>query len=75
MVSLVGLCLLVACPCTKSAPTMQVTRTNPHPEAPACPSTPKVLQAKEHTPTPYHSIIFTLDLYLSLSRNLGVHHS
>jgi hypothetical protein len=37
-----------------------VTLPNPHPGAPTCPSTPKVLQAREHTPTAYPSIVFTL---------------
>jgi hypothetical protein len=36
-----------------------VTHVSPHPKAPACPSTPKVLRAKKLTPIPYPSIIFT----------------
>jgi hypothetical protein len=34
---------------------------NPHPRAPAHPFTLKVLRAEEHTPTPYSSVVFTLD--------------
>ncbi len=49
-----------------------VTHPSPHPGAPAHPFTPKVLQARECTPTLYPSVIFTLDSQLSLSRNLRV---
>ncbi len=45
---------------------------SPHPGAPTRPFTPKVLQTREHA---LKSLIFcyiTLDLQLSLSRNLGV---
>jgi len=38
---------------------MLVIHHNPHFKAPTHPSTPKVLQAKEHTPTPYPSVVFT----------------
>ncbi len=38
-----------------------VIRPNPHFGAPTCLSTLKVLGAKERTPTPYPSIVFTLD--------------
>jgi hypothetical protein len=38
-----------------------VTHPNPHPKAPTRTSTPKVLRAKECTPTPYPSNVFTLD--------------
>jgi len=31
-----------------------------------------VLQAKEHAPTPYPSVVFTLYSHLNLSRNLGM---
>jgi hypothetical protein len=34
-----------------------VTLPNPHPEVPTCPFTPKVLQAREHTPTPYPFVV------------------
>jgi hypothetical protein len=44
----------------------------PNPGASAHPSTPKVLQAKECAPTPYSSVVFTLDSHLSLSRGLVV---
>jgi hypothetical protein len=37
-----------------------VTHPSPHPEAPTCPSTLEVLQAKKRTPTPYPSIVFHL---------------
>jgi len=46
---------------------------NPHLEALARPSTTEVLRVKERAPTFYSSTIFTLDLHLSLSRNLGAH--
>jgi len=49
------------------------TCLSPHPEAPTCPCTPEVLQAKGRAPTPYPSDIFTLDSHLSLSRSLGMH--
>jgi len=49
-----------------------ITRFNPHPETPTRPSTPKVLWAKERTPTFYPFVIFTLNLKLILSRSLGV---
>ncbi len=52
-----------------------VTIPNPHPGAPAHLSTPEVLRAKERTPTPYSSIVFTLDSHLSLLRSLGVRQS
>ncbi len=45
---------------------------NPHPGAPTRPFTPKVLRAKERAPTPYSSIVFTLDSHLNLPRSLGV---
>jgi hypothetical protein len=38
-----------------------VTHLNAHLKSPTCPSTPKVLRAKERTPTPRPSIVFTLD--------------
>jgi hypothetical protein len=38
-----------------------VTCPSPHPKALACSSTSEVLRAMEHTPTPYPSIVFTLD--------------
>jgi len=52
-----------------------VTLPNPHPKAPACPFTPKVLQAKERAPTPYAFVVFTLGSHLNPSRSLGVRHS
>jgi len=48
---------------------------SPHPRAPTRPSTPEVLQTMERAPTPYSSIVFTLDLHLSMSRRLGARHS
>jgi hypothetical protein len=48
-----------------------VNLPSPHRKAPTHPSTPKVLQAKEHALTFYSFIVFTLDLHLNLSRNLG----
>jgi hypothetical protein len=53
---------------------MFVTLPNPHLGAPACPSTPKVLQARECAPTSYSFVVFTLDLHLNLSRSLGARH-
>jgi hypothetical protein len=38
-----------------------VTLPNPHLRAPTHPSTLEVLRAREHTPTPYPSIVFILD--------------
>ncbi len=69
MVSFVSSCLFMVHPCTKSVPTTcmsvwiidpLVICLNPHPKAPARPSTPKVLRAREHASTSYTSIIFTL---------------
>ncbi len=45
---------------------MLITILVPHPEVPARPSTPEVLRARERAPTPYFSVIFTLDSHLSL---------
>ncbi len=50
------------------------TRLSPHPGAPTLPFTLEVLWAKERTPIPYPSTIFTMDLQLNLSRSLGVRH-
>jgi len=50
---------------------MMINFPSPHPKAQARPSTPKVVRIKECASTPYSSIIFTLDLHLSLLRNLG----
>jgi hypothetical protein len=52
-----------------------VTLPSPYPGTPTCPSTPEVLQAKEHTPTLHSFVMFTLDSHLSLSRGLGVRHN
>jgi hypothetical protein len=35
-----------------------ITHPSPHPGAPACPSTPEVLQIKEHIPIISSSIVF-----------------
>jgi hypothetical protein len=35
---------------------------------------PKVLRAREHASIPYSFVVFTLDLYSSLSRSLGTYH-
>jgi len=35
------------------------------------PSTPKVLQTKERSMTPYYFAVFALDSHLSLSRSFG----
>jgi hypothetical protein len=50
-----------------------VNLPSPHPRAPARLSTPEVLQAKEHAPTPSPSIVFTFGLAVSPLRRLGVH--
>ncbi len=39
-----------------------------------CPSTPKVLWARECAPTLYFFVVFTSDSQLSLSKSLWVHH-
>jgi hypothetical protein len=49
-----------------------VNLLSPHPGAPAHPSTPEVQQAKERTPTPSPSVIFTFGLVMNPSRSLGV---
>ncbi len=46
---------------------------SPHLGALAPPSTPKMLRAREHAPTPYSSVVFTLDSHLNLLRSLGLH--
>jgi hypothetical protein len=50
---------------------MFITRLSPHFKALTRPSTHEVLWARECTPTPYPSIIFTLDSQLNLPRSLG----
>ncbi len=52
---------------------MLVTLLSPHPKTPTRLSTPKVLQAEECAPTLYSSVVFTLDLRLSLLKSLGSH--
>jgi hypothetical protein len=73
VVSLVSLWLVRAPKCSKYALTnllfglwrsmwvieLLVNLPSPHPEAPARPSTPKMLQAKECAPTPFPSTVFT----------------
>jgi hypothetical protein len=39
-----------------------VNLPSPHPRAPTCPSTPKMLRAKEHTATPSPFVVFTFGL-------------
>jgi hypothetical protein len=51
---------------------MLVIFLSPHLRAPACPFTPKVLRAREHTPTLSPSIVFTFGFTLSPSRSLRV---
>jgi len=48
-----------------------VIHPSPHPGALACPSTPKVLRAKERTPTPYPFDVFTFGLAFEFIRELG----
>jgi len=52
-----------------------VNLPNPHPGAPACPSTFEVLQTKEHAPTPFASVVFTFGLIVESIKELGVRHS
>jgi hypothetical protein len=44
---------------------------SPHPEAPARPSTPEVLRARECTPTPSPSVVFTFGLVFESIEELG----
>jgi hypothetical protein len=48
-----------------------VTHPNPHPGAPTHPSTPNVLWARERTPTPYPSDIFTFGLVVESIKEFG----
>jgi hypothetical protein len=48
-----------------------ITHPSPHPRAPACPSTPKVMQAREHIPL-LLSMLSPSDSHLSFTRSLGV---
>jgi hypothetical protein len=43
-----------------------VIHPNPHPGALTRPSTPKMLQTKEHAPTPYPSVVFTFGLVVEI---------
>ncbi len=52
-----------------------VTLPSPYFGALVHPSTPEVLQAREHTPTFHSSIVFTLDSHFSLLRSLGLRHA
>jgi len=45
---------------------------SPYPETPACPSTPKVLWAKECAPTLYPSVVYTFKLIVESTKELGV---
>jgi hypothetical protein len=54
---------------------MFVILPNPHPRAPTCHSTPKVLSAKERAPTFYSFVTFALNSHLSLSRSSGPRHT
>jgi hypothetical protein len=51
-----------------------VTCCSPHPKVPTCPFTFEVLQAKEHAPTPYPFVIFTLGLAAESIKEFGVCH-
>jgi hypothetical protein len=44
---------------------------SPHPGASTCPSTPKVLWAKEHTSTPYPSIVFIFGFVVKSIKEFG----
>jgi hypothetical protein len=47
---------------------------SPHLGASAHPSTPEVLRAKEHAPTPSPSVVFTFGLFIKSIKELGVRH-
>jgi hypothetical protein len=47
-----------------------VTRPSPHPKAPTRPSTPKMLRARECTPTP-PSVVFTFGLLVESIKEFG----
>jgi hypothetical protein len=51
-----------------------VVRSSPHLKALACAFNFEVLQAREHTPTLYPFVVFTLDSQLNLLKSLGVRH-
>ncbi len=46
---------------------------SPHPRAPTCPSTHEVLQVREHTLTPYPSIVLTFGPVVEFIKELGAH--
>jgi hypothetical protein len=48
-----------------------VNLLSPHPGAPTCASTPKVLQAKEHAPIPFLSVVVTFGLTVESIKELG----
>jgi hypothetical protein len=48
-----------------------VIRPNPHHEAPTCPSTLKVWQARECAPTPYPFVVFTFGLGVQYIKEFG----
>jgi hypothetical protein len=52
-----------------------VNLPSPHLGAPARPSTPEVLRARERAPTLSPSVVFTFGFAVNPSRSLGVRHS
>jgi len=50
---------------------MPVNLPNPHPKAPACPSTFEMLQARERAPTPFPSIVFIFGLVVESIKELA----
>jgi len=48
-----------------------VTLLSPHYGVPACPSTPKVMWATEHAPTPYPFVVFTFRLKVESTKEFG----
>jgi hypothetical protein len=79
-------CLLVIRPCTKCSNyaltnllfgksvwviKLLVNLPSPYFGALACPSTPEVLRAKEHAPTPSSSVVFTFGLPIESIKELG----
>jgi len=48
-----------------------VTLPNPHPGAPTCPSTTKMLRVRECAPTPYPFVVFTFRLVVEPTKEFG----
>jgi hypothetical protein len=48
-----------------------INLSSPDPGIPSRPSTPKVMQARECTPTPFSSVIFTFELAVESIKEFG----